>query len=83
MKMIILIFILSSFLSNAFASNKLVEMISVNDIEQTNEYLEIHEDSISEETAKEALEYININTLSSNSFKNIEIIQRLRVIAFN
>jgi hypothetical protein len=83
MKLIIITFILSSVLSSAFASNNLIEMISVNQIEKTNHYLEINKNSISKNSAKEALEYININSLSSNSFKNIEIIQRLREIAFN
>jgi hypothetical protein len=83
MKMIIITFILSTVISNAFASNNLVEMISVNKIDKTNEYIELHKNKISKTSAKEALEYINLNSLSSNSFKNIEIIQRLREIAFN
>jgi hypothetical protein len=83
MKMIILTFILSAVISNAFASNNLIEMISVNEIEKTNDYIELHESKISKSSATEALEYINLNSLSSNSFKNIEIIQRLREIAFN
>jgi hypothetical protein len=83
MKMIILTFILSAVISNAFASNNLIEMISVNEIEKTNDYIELHKSKISKSSATEALEYINLNSLSSNSFKNIEIIQRLREIAFN
>lgn len=83
MKMIILVFLISSVFSHAVASNKLVEMIRMNKIEKTNEYIEINKYEISDKTAKEALEYINLNALHSDSFKNIEIIQRLREIAFN
>ncbi len=83
MKLAIQLFLLSSAFSSAFASNKLVEMIRVNQIEKTNEYIELNKRSITQNSAKEALEYINLNSLQSDSFKNIEIIQRLREIAFN